>query len=237
VAADRSQHLREIRTRQARQIRSRGILQSVEAVLHIPALAVRAHCLVGQRLESARHACGDDTNIVEVSRVTHERRRGNGARAARGVGVQRTRRALAGGSQMLKLPRHTQDTRRAAVAMFSTAWQARGARTARAREAWHAEAVGCARGKHVGRAVARTQLQALVAGTEKARLARPANVILRRVVARDAHTIRDVVGAGQRARVHGAYELRLEEAIGAVLAQAALLRVCSTKHQDQTEQP
>jgi len=72
--------------------------------------AVFTSRLVGQRLEGARRACVDHTNVVEVARVAHARRRGNGTRATRGVGVQRTRRALAGGGQMLKLSRHTQDT-------------------------------------------------------------------------------------------------------------------------------
>ena len=62
-------------------------------------------------------------------------------------------------------------------------------------------------------------------------------MILPRVEAGDADTISDIARAGQRARVQGSHEERLKEAVRAVLAQAALLRVCSTKHQNQTEQP
>jgi len=62
-------------------------------------------------------------------------------------------------------------------------------------------------------------------------------VILPCVEAGDADTVRDVVGAGQRARVQRAHEERLEEAVGAVLAQAALLRVAGTQRHEQNGQP
>jgi len=133
VAAGGSQHPRVIWTRQARHCRSRRILQSIEAVLGVPAPAVRARCLVRERLEGACRAhcdcaCGP---VAEVARVAHTCR-GSCApvtcsRDARGAGMRGALVASCCCWGGLKCAWRTQHTRSTPVASLRTARGACGA--------------------------------------------------------------------------------------------------------------